>query len=379
MRAFAGILAICLAISISFACPAQTVTSATSKGPAVFHDMSPHRVQMVTVDKGVWLEVLDWGGTGRPVVLLAGLGNTAHIYDDFAPKLAKSYHVYGITRRGFGASSSPATGYSVARLGEDVVAVLDALNIKRPVLVGHSFSGQELSWVATKYPEKVAGLIYLDAAYSYAYYNSSVGDFTLDLQLLQKKLNQLDGSSFDPKLIDELLQSDLPEFERDLRQRRELLAVMPKSFSPPTAADRASFAAYRARMTRDLGGEPPESELHETFKANPDGTVGGPQANPAIFQQLQDGGQKFTSIHVPVLAIFACPHDHGPSVDKDPAVREKLAAVDALQTQAQATALQRGIPGARVILWPNVYHYLFISREADVLREVRSFINTLPQ
>jgi pimeloyl-ACP methyl ester carboxylesterase len=81
-------------------------------------------VQFVTVDEGVRLEVLDWGGAGRPIVLLAGLGNTAHVFDDFAPKLASGYHVYGITRRGFGASSVLAAGYDAYRLGDDVIAVL---------------------------------------------------------------------------------------------------------------------------------------------------------------------------------------------------------------------------------------------------------------
>ena len=66
-------------------------------------DPSLHTVQFVTVDKGVKLEVLDWGGSGRPVVLLTGLSNRAHVFDKFAPKLAANYHVYGITRRGFGA------------------------------------------------------------------------------------------------------------------------------------------------------------------------------------------------------------------------------------------------------------------------------------
>ena len=91
---------------------------------APWHDPSPHSVQFVTVDKDVKLEVLDWGGTGRPLVLLAGLGNTAHVFDDFAPKLTSDYHVYGITRRGFGASSKPDSGYSADRLGYDVLAVL---------------------------------------------------------------------------------------------------------------------------------------------------------------------------------------------------------------------------------------------------------------
>jgi hypothetical protein len=64
-------------------------------------------VSFVSVEKGVKLEVLDWGGTGRPLVLLAGLGDTAHDFDEFAAKLIGKYHVYGITRRGYGESNSP--------------------------------------------------------------------------------------------------------------------------------------------------------------------------------------------------------------------------------------------------------------------------------
>lgn len=80
---------------------------ASAQEPAPWHDPSPHTVQFVTVDDNVKLEVLDWGGSGRPLVFLAGLGNTAHVFDDFAPKLTSQYHVYGFTRRGYGASSAP--------------------------------------------------------------------------------------------------------------------------------------------------------------------------------------------------------------------------------------------------------------------------------
>ncbi len=83
---------------------------------APWHDPSAHKVQFVTVEEGVQLEVLDWGGTGRPVVLLAGLGFTAHVFDGFAEKLTDSYHVYGITRRGYGASTRPPSGYTEQRL-----------------------------------------------------------------------------------------------------------------------------------------------------------------------------------------------------------------------------------------------------------------------
>src|SRR5438105_3869561 len=61
--------------------------NARAASPSESLDRSPHKVQFVSVEPGVSLEVLDWGGTGRPVVFLAGAGCTAHIYDEFAPHL----------------------------------------------------------------------------------------------------------------------------------------------------------------------------------------------------------------------------------------------------------------------------------------------------
>src|SRR5579862_4507966 len=80
---------------------------AQSAPPHSTEDTSPHVTRLIDVDKDVKLEVLDWGGTGRPLILLAGLGFDAHVYDNFAPKLVPIYHVYAITRRGFGKSSAP--------------------------------------------------------------------------------------------------------------------------------------------------------------------------------------------------------------------------------------------------------------------------------
>ena len=83
-----------------------------TKETAWQRDSSPHTAQFVTVDTNVKLEVLDWGGSGSPLIFLAGLGNTAHVFDKFAPKFTAKYHVYGITRRGFGVSSTPDSGNS---------------------------------------------------------------------------------------------------------------------------------------------------------------------------------------------------------------------------------------------------------------------------
>jgi alpha/beta hydrolase family protein len=74
----------------------------------------------VDVADGVRLEVVDWGGRGRTVVFLSGIGNTAHVFDQFAPQFTDRFRVIGITRRGFGASSRPETGYRVLQLADDL-------------------------------------------------------------------------------------------------------------------------------------------------------------------------------------------------------------------------------------------------------------------
>jgi hypothetical protein len=55
-------------------------------------DPAPHRVQFVQITDAVQLEVLDFGGTGRPMVLLAGGGNTAHVFDEFESRTRLRHH-----------------------------------------------------------------------------------------------------------------------------------------------------------------------------------------------------------------------------------------------------------------------------------------------
>ncbi len=124
---------------------------------------SSPQARFVDVGDGVRLEVLDWGGTGRAIILLAGSGNTGHIWEDFAPKLSDGCHVYAITRRGYGASSKPERGYSVPELAEDDWRVIQALTITKPVVVGHSRAGSELSFLGQKHSPELGALVYLDA------------------------------------------------------------------------------------------------------------------------------------------------------------------------------------------------------------------------
>ena len=62
---------------------------------------------------------------------------------------------------------------------------MDTLKLDRPVLVGHSLAGEELSSIGSRYPQRVAGLIYLEAGYPYAYYSASLGDPTIDAKQLK--------------------------------------------------------------------------------------------------------------------------------------------------------------------------------------------------
>ena len=313
-----------------------------SQSAAVWKDPSPHTTRYVTVDKDVRLEVLDWGGSGRPIVLLAGGGDTAHVFDDFAPKFTAHHHVYGITRRGFGASGYSATDHPADRLGDDVVAVIDALNLKKAILVGHSIAGVELSSVANSHPNQVAGLAYLDAAYSYAFDNGK-GASIMEMQKLQ--------------------------------------GPQPP---PPSKTELASFSALQKYYERVNGFPFPEAELRAWREPTPDGGVGKERDFPgtALFMPLMTGTKKYTAIPVPTLVIFANPHSQGIWVDEntDPsmqiAAKAYSTALEAL-TERQEKSVEDGVPTAQVITLPGANHYVFLSNEAEVLKDIDAFLVSL--
>jgi pimeloyl-ACP methyl ester carboxylesterase len=127
-------------------------------------DRSPHRSGLVTVN-GIKLHYLDWGGKGEALLFITGTGDDAHVFDEMAPKFTDSFRVLALTRRGFGESDKPETGYDTATLAEDVREFLDVMKIKRVNLVGHSAGGDELTRFASVYPKRALKLVYLDAAY----------------------------------------------------------------------------------------------------------------------------------------------------------------------------------------------------------------------
>lgn len=295
--------------------------------------------RFVTVQPNVKIETLDWGGTGRPVVLLAGLGNTAHDFYKFANDLKTKYHVYGITRRGFGVSGKPAptaANYSADRLGDDVIAVIDALKIDKPVLIAHSVAGEELSDIGKRFPQKVAALIYLEAGYGYALYDPKHGFLYLDAKAVQNTLANLTfGPPREKAQLDELLGTELPRLKRGLESEKTFADAMPA----------------------DLPKDP----------------------NEAVELAIIHGEAIFDPpIDLPILAIFAQPHDLSILSKADPNKRAAAVASFDAETAAQIDYFKHALPAARVIVVPHANHFVYLSNEADVLRAVNAFISALP-
>ena len=295
------------------------VTSALCAQQSTWQDPSKHRVQFVAVEDGVRLEVLDWGGSGKPLVLLTGSGNTAHVFDEFAGKLTPFAHVYGITRRGFGASSHPESGYTDQRLADDVLHVLDSLKLVAPVLVGHSMGGNELTTLGSQHPDRVAGLIYLDAG-----------------------ADPKDFPASDPAYM--ALAEKLPPANR---------LPLPPPF--PEAEYRASRGDYEG--------------ARRALKAIGEGTT----------------KRDYSKIRASVLSMFATFRSAADplryEMPQDPqqrAVVEAFEAATMVYIKRYEKSLLTAVPGARIVELPGANHYIFLSNEADVVREIRSFVAHRP-
>jgi len=264
---------------------------------------------------------------------------------------------------------------------------MDALKLERPILPGHSIAGEELSSVATRHPERIAGVVYLEASYWYAYYHRSVETLPIDLEQLLRKLDQLQPglANFAGKspaeqrqLVEGLLRDDLPTLEMDLRDWQnssQSALVQPAPPPPPGPDDLASFAAFRSWNKRITGIAYPEAEYRQQRQARQDGGVGGILEHYAT--DVMAGEQRYSDIRVPVLAIYALPHDLGPTINNDPVGRKISKEVDE-SAEKELNAFEADTPGARVVRLANANHYLFISNEADVLREMRAFMERLP-
>ena len=304
----------------------------SARSQATWVDKSPHTSGYVTAN-GIKLHYLDWGGKGKAILFLAGLGNSAHIFDDIAPKFTDRFRVLALTRRGHGQSDKPVTGYDLPTLTEDIRQFMDQLQLKRVILVGHSFAGDEMTRFATLYPERVEKLVYLEAAYDRA----------------------------------------------DLAS--EAFSKNPFPTPKATAEELSTLAGYRRWWERNRGfwSDAVEADLRETSVA-PDGRIKSAlsrEAGQGIFRNANEYRPDYTKIKAPALSFYAV-SELPLWVPADAEARRKaqefLDNVTVPYQRKNIEKFRKELPKGRVIEVKNSHHYLFIKSRDEVVREMRKFL-----
>jgi len=102
-----------------------------------------------------------YGAEGTPIVALPGIGDTRASYRALGPRLADAgYAVFAMDLRGHGQSDAGFASYTSEDIGDDVVALLDALNLRRAVLIGNSIGAAAITHAALR-SDRVARLVLL--------------------------------------------------------------------------------------------------------------------------------------------------------------------------------------------------------------------------
>jgi len=293
---------------------------------------------MTRIAPDVTLEVLDWGGRGQALVFLAGGGGTAHVFDDLAPQFTDSFHVIGVTRRGFGASAGALPAADLDTLVADIAAVLDTLGVGTVVLVGHSIAGEEMTRFAELHAARCAGLVYVDAAY-------------------------------DRSGIDTLAKAQPPAPEPQIH-----------------AGDTATFASIRALYARVLGVREPDSEIRATVRFDSADRYRGEVTPNPLKARLASGKAtaRYDRVHCPALAIYAVPDSLADVIpyyaELDSAGRAQgealLGFVQAVVTDSR-TRFER-FPQNTVVDVRGANHFVFLQRPAEVARAMRAFLSSRP-
>lgn len=313
------------------ACMAATSLPVRSPAPCVSRGIG---VDSECLVNGVALHYVDWGGRGGDMVLLAGLDDSARVYDQLAPLLAKHYRVLAVTRRGFGRSAMPTGGYDPVTLALDLRDFLKAVGVRRADLVGHSMSGLELTRVAASNPELVRRLVYLDAATDKSGLADAWG---------RGPLGNLD---------------------------------------PPTAA-LASYARLTDWTQHLLKSRSPaiEANLRQCFASGSSGLVfrTPKKVDDAVLTALLADHPDYSAVRAPALAIYA-DFSRADQVPKGTSAQVRAAAdyfsrtvIVPWQTVEKAR-FRQNIACGSVLELKHTGHYLFLERPRDTADWINSFL-----
>lgn len=327
-------LAACLCFGLAALAQGQRTLSRLPRDDG-WVDATKHKAGFITVQRNVRLHYLDFGGTGPALILLPGIGNTAHAYDDFAAGLTDRFHVYALTRRGFGESSHPPVGYDLGRLVEDIRVALDSLKLAQVDLVGHSFAGQEMTHFARQHPHRLRRMVYLDGA-------------------------------FDNVSVDSIAQT-------------VFTAPVPyPGKAPLTDRDTSTYRAYVNYVHSTRGVRIPESDIRVRVKH--DGIIEELGVGySGIGREGEIERQEWETLPVPALGVFAIRdrYEHSePWVTADTSWRRDVQAyLDQSKAVSDfAVADFKRAPRSETLVVRGGHHWVFVSHREEVLKAVRDFL-----
>ncbi|HEY7457650.1 MAG TPA: 3-oxoadipate enol-lactonase [Xanthobacteraceae bacterium] len=114
---------------------------------------------------GMAINVEIEGRSDAPSLMFSNsLGTNLHMWDDQAKALSKHFRVIRYDQRGHGKSAAPEGPYSIERLGRDVLAILNALEIKQTHFCGLSMGGMTGMWLARHAPDRFDKLVLSNTA-----------------------------------------------------------------------------------------------------------------------------------------------------------------------------------------------------------------------
>ncbi|WP_027797075.1 alpha/beta fold hydrolase [Paraburkholderia acidipaludis] len=108
---------------------------------------------------GPRIHVRDQGDGELALVFLHYWGGSSRTWDGVIGQLSDRYRTVAVDHRGWGDSEAPAQGYAIADLANDARDVIEALDLRRYVLVGHSMGGKVAQLLASRRPRGLAGVV----------------------------------------------------------------------------------------------------------------------------------------------------------------------------------------------------------------------------
>ncbi|ARQ02660.1 hypothetical protein CAK95_28830 [Pseudorhodoplanes sinuspersici] len=123
------------------------------------------RIERIEVEPGVHLAVEVPQPSSKPVVMFSNsIGASMAMWDEVVSRISNQVRVLRYDTRGHGQSDVPAGPYTIEQLGNDALAILDALNIQRVVFCGLSLGGLMGLWIGANGGPRVAGLVLANTA-----------------------------------------------------------------------------------------------------------------------------------------------------------------------------------------------------------------------